>query len=566
MWTLQTYLRRLIWVCMAPLLVLGLVALGFDLRSEQAQRDQDLQQRAQLIRQYVELRLRTEARALTVLASSLEQPNAASPAGFYRQIQAFRANFGDHVILAREGQMLMNTRVPLGTALPAMPEVKGRSAVDVALATCQPAVGDLVDGPVSKSLLLPVVVPVLTPGQATGLVLLATIEVDSLLQRLQQMTLPVGAHFWLLDSTGRTIAASDPTAPLMVPVDMLGRRIELPLELARWSLVVQTDGLAARSTLLRSMALWLIALAAGAAAAYWAAQRAGRSLGDGFKSLATPSAASLPQQDIMEIAHTRERLLQLNHLRDQQQAELRQLLTQIGHTQELERKRIALDIHDDLQQKLASLKLSATALGKADQNGQQALRRELAQAIADQATQAVQSTRRIIDDLRPQVLDDLGLEAALESLMERFERETGVEATFEAVSADGGELSVAPALAITLYRVAQEALNNVRKHAHAQTVALQLRQFTDGHVELRVVDDGQGLPPPRAPGSPGAGTDGVDGASTAPARGAAAGSGLGLAGMRERMRAVGGTLELRQAEGGGTEVVARTPMGSGPAA
>ena len=99
--TLQTFLNRLIWVCMAPLLVLGMVAVTLDLRAARMQRDQDLHQRARIAQQYLEQELRAEARALAVLADSLEHPNGATPAGFYRQAQAFRANFGDHVVLTQ---------------------------------------------------------------------------------------------------------------------------------------------------------------------------------------------------------------------------------------------------------------------------------------------------------------------------------------------------------------------------------------------------------------------------------------------------------------------------------
>ena len=122
--------------------------------------------------------------------------------------------------------------------------------------------------------------------------------------------------------------------------------------------------------------------------------------------------------------------------------------------------------------------------------------------------------------------------------MARFERETGLQCAFDADGLDDDEQAVAPALAITLYRVAQEALNNVRKHAQARRLSVRLAQGADGEIELRVRDDGRGLLPP-APAS--------------------AGSGLGTAGMRERMRAAGGSFHLRTAEGGGTEVVARAP-------
>ena len=691
--TLQTFLRRLIWVCMAPLLVLALIVLVVNLRQSQVARNTDLAQHAQLTRQYIDLKIASHARGLNMLATSPELAQAGVSPNFYRTALAFHTHFGDHIVLAHQDRMLMNTRVPLGTPLPPMPQVRGRSAVQEALQTGQLAVGDLFQGPMSKSLLLAMAVPVIGPGRSE-LTLLTIVEASRFEQRLQEIPLPEGVSALLLDSTGRQIAARGRIDLLASAPPAFGKRLVLPLELVRWTLVFEADGIPEQTALLEDAALWFTALALAAGATYLAARRAGRTLEAGFESLTANSAAPVPPRELEEIARARELLQQLSDQRDQKQAalitsearawtllkvipdpmvvtregviefanrgacallgktqldgqrlidfvhpldrpetmarlaslprapgavdqmlarmlrtdgstrdvwatvarieladglvslsvlrdvtrenathkalvysraQLRELLEQLVRAQELERKRVALDIHDDLQQTLASLKLSAASLCKADQDGQQALRRELAQAIAEQASQAVQSTRRIIEDLRPQALDHLGLAAALESLMERFERETGVEAFFSLSVPGGVELSVEPGLSITLYRVAQEALNNVRKHAQARTVELLLSQLPEGEVELRVVDDGLGLPPAQATGSPGAGTGGVEAATTATPRSRAEGSGLGLAGMRERMRAVGGTLEMRPAAGGGTELVARAPMGSGPA-
>lgn len=563
MWTLQTFLRRLIWACMAPLLALALIELAVNLHKSQAQLDADLERHARLTQQYLDLKLGAYAQGLNMLAISPHLRDAGGAADFYNEAQTFQLNFGAHVVLADQARLLMHTRLPFGAAMPPRPQFAGRSGVTGALATGQAAMSDLFEGAVSKTPLLAMAVPLAFP-ERTGQVLSVTIEAVRLEQHLRDIFLPEGVRALLLDSTGRPIAARGTIDPA-VPPALFGKRLILPLSLTPWSLIVEADGAAQRAMFFKDAALWLTALTLAAGAAYLAARRAGKSLEDGLGSLAASSTRHPARHDIVEVAQVRDRLLQLNQQRDQQEAELRQLLTQIGQTQELERKRIALDIHDDLQQTLAALKLSAVALSKADEDDQQALRRQLAQAIDQQASQAVQSTRRIIDDLRPQVLDNLGLEAALESLVARFGRETGVEAIFQAVSADGGELSVEPGLAIALYRVAQEALNNVRKHAQARTVEVRFMQDVDGQLALRVTDDGRGLPQPPAPGLPGAGTGQAGGAGAAPPRGAASGSGLGLAGMRERMCAMGGTLELRPAQGGGTEVVARAPMGSGAA-
>ena len=544
MWTLQTFLRRLIWVCMAPLLFLALLSVGVNLRQSRAHQASDLEQRASLARQDIDLKLGAQALGLRMLAASRHLQDPGPPQEFYREAQAFHATFGAHVVLADRSRMLMNTRVPLGSALPAMPQIQGRSALAEALATGRVAVGDLFEGPISKTPLLAMAVP-LAAVATDGQVLMALFEAAQWEQELRSMPLPEGVWALLLDSTGRPITAPGAIDTQVSP-SLFGQRVVLPLSASPWSLVMEADGAAQRALFLEDAGLWLTALPLAAGVAYLAARRAGQRLEAGVQSLALDGPLPKGRGEIAEIARTRERLHQLHRQRDEKEAELRTLLVQLGQAQELERKRIALDLHDDLQQTLASLKMSAAALRRTDQSDQsnesdqQTLRRDLAWSIEQEADQAVQSTRRIIDDLRPQVLDQLGLAAALERLVAREGRETGLQASFVASGEGGAEVEIEPGLAITLYRVAQEALNNVRKHAQAQAVAVQLQQGADGQVVLCVADDGRGLPPP--PG---------------------AGAGLGLAGMRERMRAVGGTLELRPAEGGGTEVVATVPPHSG---
>ncbi|MFM8767796.1 MAG: cache domain-containing protein, partial [Rubrivivax sp.] len=202
---------------MAPLLALGLVVLLLNLRSVHAERDRDLDRTAQLTRQLLDLKLRDEARALSLLAVAAPSEVGQTPAAeaFYRQAQAFVSQFGNHVILTHQGQMLMNTRLPLGTDLPPVPLVRGHSAISTALTTGQPAVGDLFDGPISQSPLLAMAVPLDIAGQGDGRVLLATMEAARFQQRLADQALPAGVRVSLMDSTGRRIASH----PLLDPAD-----------------------------------------------------------------------------------------------------------------------------------------------------------------------------------------------------------------------------------------------------------------------------------------------------------------------------------------------------------
>jgi len=218
------------------------------------------------------------------------------------------------------------------------------------------------------------------------------------------------------------------------------------------------------------------------------------------------------------------------------QAELRRLLAALEQAREQERLRIARELHDDLQQTLAAVLVEAgVARGGAGVAGG-AVQAALSH-IEALARQALTSTRRIIRDLRPQALEELGLVAALQGLAAQVASAGGPACTVDASALEpAGEPRLVP-LATTLYRVTQEALNNVVKHASARTVRIVLGGGLHGALRLSITDDGVGLPQGRAL-RPDA---------------------FGLAGMRERVRAVGGTLRLRSRPGWGTTVEVRIP-------
>ncbi|MGK9168684.1 sensor histidine kinase [Inquilinus limosus] len=230
-------------------------------------------------------------------------------------------------------------------------------------------------------------------------------------------------------------------------------------------------------------------------------------------------------------AAERQRLL--DDLADKR-AELAALVRRLIEAQEQERRRVAHDLHDGSAQTLAALgyRLQAVTAGLPDDA---ALRQEL-EELAGLARRSVAEIRAAIADLRPPELDGLGLAAALRARLE----------TLGGLSVDA-ELSPAaerwpPMVCLVLYRVAQEALANVVKHAGADRI--ELRLFEDGgHAHLHVVDDGRGI---AAVGVPDA-----------------AGERLGIAGMRERLAVLGGRLELEGAAGKGTAIRAAIPLPAG---
>jgi signal transduction histidine kinase len=214
-------------------------------------------------------------------------------------------------------------------------------------------------------------------------------------------------------------------------------------------------------------------------------------------------------------------------------------LRQYIAAQEEERKRIARELHDEPAQLLTAQALAiGTALQlAASDNGE--LRRALASANA--LTERVSTEiGRIIRDLRPTLLDDLGLLEALEFYADTRLRPSGLQVTFETV---GNERRLPPELETALFRVAQEAMSNIGRHAQAENVSLTL-EFQDGLVAIDVEDDGQGFD--------------VEGTLAR----SKDGSPFGLMGMRERVDLLGGTLLVESRPGEGTSVRVRVPLES----
>ncbi len=209
-------------------------------------------------------------------------------------------------------------------------------------------------------------------------------------------------------------------------------------------------------------------------------------------------------------------------------AERRQAGKLVIRAQEEERRRVARDLHDEVNQALTAILLRLEALSH-DVPAEQFDEVVELKAIA---TQAMDELLALARQLRPTVLDDHGLLPALQAQVRGFEESTGVPASLVA-SGDPAALDDEKQTAV--YRVAQEALSNVGRHGAAHLVELELT--TSGPaVELHIRDDGRGFDPV-----------------------AARQSGFGLEGMAERARLIGGELDLRSAPGAGTEITLRVP-------
>jgi signal transduction histidine kinase len=203
---------------------------------------------------------------------------------------------------------------------------------------------------------------------------------------------------------------------------------------------------------------------------------------------------------------------------------------------EEERALLAREIHDELGQALTAIKLEAASLlrelpGDAEQ---QSIR---AASIVRLADETIQGVRRISTELRPGILDDLGLVAAVEWAAEEFEDRTGTKCQLDVLQDD---IAIDRPRATALFRILQETLTNVARHAHATHVNVRLAR-ENGSLILDVRDNGKGISEEER----------------------SAGRSLGILGMRERVLVLGGELAIRGAPGKGTAVTVRIPEAPG---
>jgi two-component system, NarL family, sensor histidine kinase UhpB len=229
-------------------------------------------------------------------------------------------------------------------------------------------------------------------------------------------------------------------------------------------------------------------------------------------------------------AEIRELVAVFNEMLDRLERERRESGRRALAAQEAERKRIARELHDEIGQSLTAVVLLLKRL--ADRAPAE-LQRDVVEA-QDAARESLDDVRDVARQLRPEALDDLGLISALAALSARFSEQTGIRVN----------RTVGPGLPrlhddeeLVIYRVAQESLTNVARHAEASRVDMRLERTTRG-VALHIVDDGVGFKRRE-------------------------GSGDGLRGMRERALAVGAVLSIAEARRGGVEVALEVPVEAG---
>jgi PAS domain S-box-containing protein len=223
--------------------------------------------------------------------------------------------------------------------------------------------------------------------------------------------------------------------------------------------------------------------------------------------------------------------------------QLRYLSSQLLTAQETERRRISKELHDELGGALSVLKLRLSFIGKKLENDPVTVREEC-ETISQDIDQVIENVRRLSRDLTPSILQDAGLSPAIRWLITNFIKNYEINMTLDVVDIDHLFSQDAQ---IIIYRVLQETLTNIGKHAHAKNVSMVIKKYDDG-VSFSVEDDGIGFDVLRA-------------TTVNPDE-----RGLGLAIMDERARMLGGSFELWSEKGKGTRINFRIPLERGGSA
>ena len=214
--------------------------------------------------------------------------------------------------------------------------------------------------------------------------------------------------------------------------------------------------------------------------------------------------------------------------------DLRVLASQLLRLQEEERRRISRDLHDDINQRLALLSIDIEMLEQ-QLSGAPIPTVRTVRTIHNRIAELSENVRRLAYQFHPSILDDLGISIALRRLVDDFQTRTGMSTRF--ICKDIPK-HVAQDVVTCLYRVAQEGLANISRHAKAKNVLVELQRVRDG-LQLMVSDDGVGFDVNRYDGRRGS---------------------LGLLSMRERVSLVAGTLDIQSTPGEGTRVCAWVPF------
>lgn len=304
--SLHQFLLRLIWACMLPLLLLACVFAYQYIDDLDTRRIQTAQDTVDGLILDVDRNLTARISGLQILATSTEARNPAERAAYYREARAFFANFGSHVILADLNyQMLFNTRVPFGTALPRLPKSDGRSAAPIALATGRATVGDIVFGPIAREPLVAIAVPIKSDEDKPLALLLTLFETRQFQTLLDKTVLPEGWELSLLDGSGKSMAFRPST--LERPKEY-AHRLVARSTMSDWTAEVRVPVPVHRAPLIKTVLILAMIILIVTMMAFMAGKVAARRLAQSVASLVGSVSGKAPDADIIEIAQARRML------------------------------------------------------------------------------------------------------------------------------------------------------------------------------------------------------------------------------------------------------------------
>jgi signal transduction histidine kinase len=560
--TIRFWLNCLVIACIVPALIVTTFIIYQSFNQERAGLERDTVGTARALSQAVDAELAGVRSALIVLSRS---SNLASGdlAGFYAQAQQVVRTLNiDNIVLSDvRGQQLINTLRPFGTSLP----LHDREEVQRAIAAGQPVISDLFTGAVSQKPVLIIVAPVLAGGE-TRYALAFGIFPARLNEILQRQKMPPDWVAAIVDSSDTIVART------VGGEEFIGKKVsaDLKRELAAANEGFfegkTIEGISVLSSFSRSQvsgwsvaigipkatflgALWqallsnivaaLVLLAAGTLLA----RRISGRIADSIHALRGPAIEMgatgplvVPPVAIQEAYLLGQSLVAAHGLVQQRTAERDDLRRRLMSAQEEERLRLARDLHDQTGQGMTAAILELKAIepfvGKKGLDRVRFLHKHL-----DELSKLLHRTAW---ELRPLSIDELGLTNALENYLSNWAKKLGIDADFHC--SDTGLDGRSNEIRTTVYRVVQEGLTNIARHAADATRVSVVIGMSEQTLYLVIEDNGRGFDPAATP------------------------LGLGLAGMRERLLLVGGRLTVESSDSTGTTVFARIPIRFGSVA
>ena len=554
--TIRFWLNCLVIACIVPALIVTTFIIYRSFNQERAGLERDTVGTARALSQAVDAELAGVRSALVVLSKSA---NLASGdlAGFYAQAQLVVRTLNiDNIVLSDvRGQQLINTLRPFGTPLP----LHDRDELRRALAAGQPVISDLFIGAVSQRPIIIIEGPVLVGGE-TRYALAFGIFPARLNEILQRQKMPPDWVAAIVDSSDTIVARTiggDEFIGKKVSADLKrelaaanegffeGKTIEgIPVlssfsrsQFSGWSVAIGIPKATFLGALWQALLSNIVAALVLLAGGTLLARRMSGRIADSIHALRGPaiemgSAGPLvvPPVAIQEVHLLGQSLVAAHRLVQQRTAERDDLRRRLMSAQEEERLRLARDLHDQTGQGMTAAILELKAIepfvGKKGLDRVRFLRKHL-----DELSKLLHRTAW---ELRPLSIDELGLTNALENYLSNWAKKLGINADFHCSDSelDGRSNEIRT----TVYRVVQEGLTNIARHAVDATRVSVVIGMSQQTLYLVIEDNGRGFDPAATP------------------------LGLGLAGMRERLLLVGGRLTVESSDSTGTTVFARIPI------